>query len=204
MEASGGWSALELLAGADPKEALVKYMTDMTKSGKTATNSDALDAITALLFAKGKGFDSELVDGDWLMVMQRQGSKSPSVQQLVGQTERAGKTDNVFDTKSRSFYTSIRFLRDKAMVDSTVEYTPVEEGASIANEVKVPRRIMCDITDAGVKFFRLPRIRLRFLQRKGGYLDFLYLDEDIRVTRGNRGGLFFHGRPAFVDKMMAM
>ena len=137
------------------------------------------------------------------MVMQRQGSKSPSAQRLVGQTERAGKTDNVFDIKSSSFYTAVSFLGDKALVDSTVEYTPVEEGATVMGDTVVPRRIMCDITDAGVKFFRFPRLRLKFLQRKGGYLDFVYLDEDIRVTRGNRGGLFFHARPTFVDKMLA-
>ena len=143
------------------------------------------------------------LEGDWLMVMQRQGNKSPSAQQFVGKAEKAGKTDNTFDTKSSSFYTAVRFWRDRAMVDSTVEYTPVEEGASVIKGTTVPRRIMCDITSAGVKFFRLPRIPLKFLQRKGGYLDFVYLDEDIRVTRGNRGGLFFHGRPAFVEKMLA-
>ena len=137
------------------------------------------------------------------MVMQRQGNNSPSAQQFVGKAEKAGKTDNIFDTKSSSFYTSVRFWGDKGMVDSTVEYTPVEEAASQIKGTTVLRRIMCDITNAGVKLWRLPRIRLKFLQRKGGFLDFVYLDEDIRVTRGNRGGLFFHGRPAFGEKMVA-
>lgn len=138
------------------------------------------------------------------MVMQRQGNKSPSAQQFVGKAEKAGKTDNVFDIKSSSFYTSVKFWRDRGMVDSTVQYTPVDNGATVSKEGSlVPRRIMCDITDAGVKLFRLPRLRLKFLQRKGGYLDFVYLDKDIRVTRGNRGGFFFHGRPAFVEKMLA-
>lgn len=139
------------------------------------------------------------------MVMQRQGDKSPSAQQLVGQTERAGKTDNVFDIESSSFFTAVRFWGDKCQVDSTVDYTPVQEGASKLKgdgQMVVPRRIMCDIVDAGVKLFALPRWRLKFLERKGGYLDFVYLDEDIRVTKGNRGGLFIHARPLFVDKML--
>lgn len=143
------------------------------------------------------------VDGDWLMVMQRQGDKSPSAQQLVGKTERAGKTDNTFDVASSCFYTAVRFWGDQCLVDSTVDYAPVPDGASPdPTDRRVPRRIACDIVDAGVKFFGLPRWRLKFLERKGGYLDFVYMDRDIRVTRGNRGGLFVHARPAFVDKML--
>ena len=38
------------------------------------------------------------------------------------------------------------------------------------------------------------------LKKKGGYLDVLYLDDDIRITRGNRGGLFVHFRPGFLEK----
>ena len=54
---------LEQFAAADPKQVLVQYMTDMTKSGETATTSDAsiLDAVTALLYAQGKGYDADLV-----------------------------------------------------------------------------------------------------------------------------------------------
>ena len=110
------------------------------------------------------------------MVMQRQGNNSPSAQQFVGKAEKAGKTDNIFDTKSSSFYTSVSFWGNKGLVDSTVEYTPVDDGASQIKDTMVQRRIMCDITSAGVKFFRLPRIPLKFLQRKGGFLDFVYLD----------------------------
>ena len=29
----------------------------------------------------------------------------------------------------------------------------------------------------------------------------LYLDDDMRITRGNRGGLFVHFRPDFLSKV---
>jgi len=66
----------------------------------------------------------------------------------------------------------------------------------------VLRRIACDITGATFKYRMLPKISFPFLKKKGGYLDFLYLDNDIRVTRGNRGGLFVHFKPAYYKKIM--
>jgi hypothetical protein len=41
------------------------------------------------------------------------------------------------------------------------------------------------------------------MKKKGGYLDFLYLDDDMRVTRGNNGGLFIHLKPEFAKKVLA-
>jgi hypothetical protein len=71
-----------------------------------------------------------------------------------------------------------------------------------ANGKIVLRRIMCDIIDASIKFWKLPTIKIP-LRKKGGYLDFLYMDEHIRVTRGNRGGLFVHFRPEFLEEKLA-
>jgi hypothetical protein len=60
------------------------------------------------------------------------------------------------------------------------------------------RRIGCDIVKATFKFWKLPTVSLSFLKKKGGYLDFVYLDKDIRITRGNKGGLFVHFRSDFL------
>jgi hypothetical protein len=54
--------------------------------------------------------------------------------------------------------------------------------------------------DASIKLWKLPTIPLP-LRAKGGWLDFLYLDEDMRITRGNRGGLFVHVRPSLVSQV---
>jgi hypothetical protein len=66
----------------------------------------------------------------------------------------------------------------------------------------VLRRIACDIIAATFKFWWLPKISLP-LRRKGGYLDFIYMDKDIRVTKGNRGGLFVHFRPEFLEEQLS-
>lgn len=61
------------------------------------------------------------------------------------------------------------------------------------------RRISCDIVGASWKWWKLPKIPLP-LRAKGGYLDFVYLDKDMRITRGNRGGIFVHFRPEFWEQ----
>ena len=66
----------------------------------------------------------------------------------------------------------------------------------------VLRRISCDIVGASWKFWFFPKIPLP-LRVKGGSLDFVYMDEDIRITRGNRGGLFVHFRPEFLKAQMS-
>jgi hypothetical protein len=61
---------------------------------------------------------------------------------------------------------------------------------------------VCTIIDAFFKWWKLPGIPFP-LPRKPGFLEVVYLDEDIRVTKGNRGGFFVHFRPAFLKKVLA-
>ena len=70
-DAVGNATLLEQVAAAGPKQVLVQCMTEMTKSGETATTNaaDVLDAVTALLYAQGKGYDESLV-GEYKGFMQ--------------------------------------------------------------------------------------------------------------------------------------
>jgi hypothetical protein len=193
----GGWYALQQHA-ADPKGALMA----MVKGG--GDNSYNLQAITALLQAMGKGFDSDTVDGEWTLLLQRQGGKSPKIQKLVGKAEKIGSSTADFNVAALEFYGKTKLLK-YGLLSSTVSYRPTadnfETGSSNKKSI-ILRRIACDIIGASWKFGRLPRLPIP-LRSKGGYLDFIYLDGDIRVTRGNRGGLFVHGRPSFVQQMMS-
>lgn len=190
----GGWYALEQHA-ADPKGALMA----MIQSGDQTKYN--LQAITALLQAMGKGFDSDTVDGEWTLLLQRQGGKSPKLQKFVGKAEKIGSSTANFNVKSLEFYGTARLLK-YGLLKSTVSYLPVAENFEGTKTSIILRRIACDIIGASWKFGRLPRLPLP-LRSKGGYLDFIYLDGDIRVTKGNRGGLFVHGRPSFVQKMLS-
>lgn len=197
----GGYYNLQKLS-ANPKEELVNLIVAGLKESETIVkvpvDSEKVEALATLLYAKGKGFDADLVDGDWVAVLSRQGKKSPKFQKLVGRRASKGLSINTFDISSMTFEGDVKVLK-KGLVYSQVKYDPITEGYSKTVDGKIVlRRIACDIVKATFKFWKLPTLSLPFLRKKGGYLEFVYLDEDIRVTRGNRGGLFVHFRPEFL------
>jgi PAP_fibrillin len=207
VPASGGWSAVMALA-ADPKGALLNLAKQELAGGESNPSSGGLslvhlDAIAALLQAQGKGFDSDLVNGEWRFLLQRQANKSPGLQKFVGKREKAGNTQSNFDVKKLQFYTIVSLLKGWLKVVATVQYKPLAENFDVLKKKTIVlRRIACDIIGGYVKLWKLPGLPLP-LRVKGGYLDFVYLDGDLRVTRGNRGGLFVHVRPATLQRLLA-
>ena len=106
----------------------------------------------------------------------------------------------VFSTLTLSLSLSLGIIGHNGL--SNTQYKPVAKGFTKLDGKIVLRRISCDIEKATFKYWKLPTVSIPFLKRKGGYLDFLYLDEDIRITKGNKGGLFVHFRPEFYEKTM--
>jgi hypothetical protein len=196
---AGGWYALQQHA-ADPKGALIAMIQSGSSNGDSTEQQYNLQAITALLQAMGKGFDSDMVDGEWTTLLQKQGGKSPKLQKMVGQAEKMGSSTADFNVAALEFYGKAKVLK-YGLLSSKVSYRPVADNFEGTKTSIVLRRISCDIVGASWKFGRFPTLPLP-LRSKGGYLDFIYLDRDIRVTRGNRGGLFVHGRPAFVQSIL--
>mmetsp|Transcript_4042 Transcript_4042/g.9837 ORF Transcript_4042/g.9837 Transcript_4042/m.9837 type:complete len:243 (-) Transcript_4042:82-810(-) len=130
-------------------------------------------------------FDSQTADGEWQLVFQQDSIDSPALQKFTRATEDAGKTFANFDVKKGVFYNKASVLSGAADLEATVKFEVVPGKEE---------RISCDITDAQFTIAKFLTIPLP-LRVKGGWLDFLYLDKDLRVTRGNRGGIFVHVRP---------
>lgn len=189
---------------SNPKGDLVDMIVSSLDSsgGKVAAPVDdnQLEDILLQLEAKGKGFSADLVEGEWVSVLDKSSQKSPKIQKAVAKKESAGLSFSNFDTGESKFFGSV-MLGKRSEVRSVVAYTPVGEGHTKVGKSIVLRRIMCDIVGANLKLWRFPRVPVP-LRAKGGYLDFVYLDEDVRVTKGNRGGVFVHFRPDFLEKVM--
>lgn len=213
---AGGWNNLETLSKQDPKAALVEFVVDglkgaaavEPKSSKSGSNSNSnsitekIEALSLLLYGMGKGFSADLVDGEWDLVFTQQGSKSPSFQKIVGKTETAGLSKNIFDVKNMIFHGDVRFWK-WGRVSSSVQYNPTSDSFSKAMDgTIVVRKIVCKIVNAFFKWWKLPGIPFP-LPKKLGFLEVVYLDEDIRVTKGNRGGFFVHFRPQYLQQVLA-
>lgn len=208
---AGGWNNVETLSKQDPKAALVGFVVDGLKGASAAVQpksnyansiNEKIEALSLLLYGMGKGFSADAIDGEWDLVFTKQGTKSPSFQKLVGTRETAGSSKNIFDIKAMVFHGDVRFWR-WGKVSSSVKYNPTSDSFSKAPNGKiVVRKIVCTIINAFFKWWKLPGIPFP-LPRKPGFLEVVYLDEDIRVTKGNRGGFFVHFRPAFLEKVLA-
>jgi hypothetical protein len=120
---AGGWYNLQKLA-ADPKQELVDFIVSGLKAGKNmvefASDEEKLEALTILLYGMGKGFEADLVDGDWASVFSRQGKNSPKFQKLVGKKEKAGFSLNTYDIESMTFSGDVKVLK-KGLIHSTVK-----------------------------------------------------------------------------------
>ena len=214
---SGGWYKVQQLA-ADPKGMLVAMIVKgiQNKNGSDALTDETLNSLLALLEAQGKGFSSHLVDGEWLSVLSKSSKASPRLQKAVERQESKSlssfSTSN-FDICQSKFFGSTPFFKGRLELSTTVAYNPVGAGFtkkrgnssnSNSSSTIVLRRIACDIVGASVRLFRRFKIPLSWLfNKKGGYLDFVYLDSDVRITKGNRGGIFVHFRPAFLERALA-
>eukprot|EP00519_Triparma_laevis_P009899 CAMPEP_0182509260 /NCGR_PEP_ID=MMETSP1321-20130603/26542_1 /TAXON_ID=91990 /ORGANISM="Bolidomonas sp., Strain RCC1657" /LENGTH=254 /DNA_ID=CAMNT_0024715503 /DNA_START=58 /DNA_END=822 /DNA_ORIENTATION=+ len=207
---SGGFHALEQLASSsDHKTMLLDKIKTLYSEKDNIAGGDGddekalreIEALVAFLGSQGKGYDGDLVDGEWSLLYSRNGKKSPGLQKLVGKSEKVKRTFSNFDVSDFSFLNIGYTPRSNGSLKAKVRFKPIGSGfsKSAAGDIVI-RRISCDIVGASFKYRRLPTLPLP-LRVKGGYLDFVYLDEDMRITRGNRGGLFVHVKPEVLEKM---
>lgn len=199
--AAGGWDYVKKLA-VDPKAELISSIISSIRNEETLEPAK-VDALVALLQSQGKGFKSVLVDGDWIPIYTKNAKKSNKVQKVVSKTEKGGTNAYSNFLVNKLIFENINYTpRKNGMLKATVKYNPVA-----ANFDKTPggsivlRRVSCDIIDAFFKYKRIPKISFPFFKRSGGHLDFLYLDTEMRITRGNRGGLFVHLRPEYLESL---
>lgn len=120
---AGGWNNLVQLS-ANPKQALVDLvvqgLVEGTSKVEFAADEEKVEALSILLYGMGKGFEADLVDGDWALVFSKQGRKSPRFQKLVGKKEKAGYSLSTFDIDSMTFSGDVKLLK-KGLVHSTVK-----------------------------------------------------------------------------------
>mmetsp|Transcript_22897 Transcript_22897/g.29902 ORF Transcript_22897/g.29902 Transcript_22897/m.29902 type:complete len:239 (-) Transcript_22897:292-1008(-) len=165
----------------NPKNDLIELVRSRNL-GETESKQKAeeVNRLISKLETRKKGFKPELADGVWQLVFVRNSGKSPTLQQAVSSNQGYQN----FDISKKEFYNIQQLNGEAIQVFADVSYEQ-------DNEIK--SRLLATISDAGLKLGPVT-IPLPFKGREG-WLEFVYLDEDVRVTRGDRGGLFVHVRP---------
>ncbi|GMI53373.1 hypothetical protein ScalyP_jg5671 [Parmales sp. scaly parma] len=162
-------------------------------------NHEAIKKEIASLTKLDKGFDADVVTGDWTLVYAKPSKASPKSQSFAIPVNKIGGDLSNFDPPAMKFYNIKKTPRGNGRLHITDKYWPTKDAFTKSDDGKrvVLRRIFCDIVQADFKYWKLPRFPLP-IRIKGGYLDFLYLDDQVRVTRGNLGGIFVHVREEVV------
>lgn len=113
--AAGGYDTTIALA-ADPKGVLVQYIQQQKHE---IVPTSYLTAIVGLLQAQGKGFESDLVDGEWISVMNVSGKASPKLQKIIAKMEQL--TYSNFDCHQGIFTGNAKLLFGQGDLGSTVK-----------------------------------------------------------------------------------
>jgi hypothetical protein len=127
---------------------------------------------------------SELAQGTWRLIWSQQ-SKSANALQKWGSSQsdsfqviEGGNVQNIAQV--------LPFLRLRAYASTAVE-----------SEVRTAVTIERGVVEVGPFTLPLPGVKGE------GYIDWLYLDEELRITRGNEGSLFVHMREPEEEEELA-
>ena len=183
--------AVEAAPVADPTAgaALLDALTGKTKGADLGPLIDACEEC----YDK-RSFDEKAILGPWRLKYQLDGKKAQRSQKLLAPDKTGFPADSDFinDDKGRKVFRNVaRLSKKRVAVIADVAYE-VSEG--------IPNRLLSDIVAASIqiqvgKRFGIPTLRIPLPLKGLGWLDVTYLDDKLRVTRGNRGGLFVHVRP---------
>ena len=169
--------------------ALLEALTGKTKGADLGPLIDACEEC----YDK-RSFDEKAILGPWRLKYQLDGKKAQRSQKMLAPDKTGFPADSDFitDDKGRKVFRNIaRLSKKRVAVVADVAYE-VSEG--------IPNRLLSDIVAASIqiqvgKRFGIPTLRIPLPLKGLGWLDVTYLDDKLRVTRGNRGGLFVHVRP---------
>ena len=191
LEASFAKAEAEPVAAATPAAgaALLEALTGKTKGADLGPLIDACEES----YDK-RSFDEKAILGPWRLKYQLDGKTAQRSQKLLAPDKTGFPADSDFitDDKGRKVFRNVaRLSKKRVAVVADVAYE-VSEG--------IPNRLLSDIVAASIqiqvgKRFGFPTLRIPLPLKGLGWLDVTYLDDKLRVTRGNRGGLFVHVRP---------
>ena len=140
-----------------------------------------------------RSFDGQQILGDWRLKYQEDGKESQRSQKVL--SGFPADSNFITDDKGRRVFRNFaRLSKKRVTVVADVAYEISED---------IPNRLVSDIVAAGItiqigKRFGWRPLRIPLPLKGLGWLDVTYLDDKIRITRGNRGGLFVHVRPELV------
>uniref|UniRef100_A0A7S0Q407 Plastid lipid-associated protein/fibrillin conserved domain-containing protein n=2 Tax=Coccolithus braarudii TaxID=221442 RepID=A0A7S0Q407_9EUKA len=147
-------------------------------------------------------FDERAVWGDWQLCWQLNTADATRSQKAL--SSRPQFSNFMVDEDGTKVFRNIAHVtRSRLRIVADVAYTPLAAGS------ETPGRLASVISGAHAELrlgrrFGLPRLRIPLPLKGEGWLDLTYVSDKMRITRGNRGGLFVHLRPHLLSESAAL
>ena len=197
-------SGVRLQPPVAPAALLQRYLQlNTVLPDQDALQDDAvLDLITRTeAEAAPVAFDEDTIWGEWQLVWQRNSKQATRSQKaLTGLPAFANFLQNEDGVK---VFRNLVTVSKRVTVTADVVYTPPGADGS------VPPGRLGSIINGGFVTLRLGRrfgwrpLRVPLPLKGKGWLDVTYLSDEMRITRGNRGGVFVHLRPSLLTREAA-
>jgi hypothetical protein len=135
------------------------------------------------------------LQGDWQLVWQQNAKTATRSQKALSPLPQF--SNFIEDEKGRAVFRNLVSVSGRVQVIADVEYR-----APTGTDDEPTNRLGSTICAAGLTLqlgrrFGWRPLRLPLPLRGEGWLDVTYLSDEMRITRGNRGGLFVHLRREF-------
>lgn len=164
-----------------------------------------------------------ITEGEWVLVLQQQRHTSQRSPRPMVERRLCDTSDN-YNNNKNSWLSVSNFDRATSLITGRSRFwnnwgtatfelryktNPSQLFSTRRGSSVVLRRISCTIVQhqmkllcGGVVSIRIP-FKWSRKQRRGyiGFLDFIYMDEDIRVTTNEQGDLFIHARPESIQRL---
>jgi hypothetical protein len=144
-------------------------------------------------------FDESLIWGDWQLVWQLNTKKAPTSQKTLATLPQY--SNFMFNEKGEKVFRNIvQLSKQRVKIIADVSY---DDPADVSDNP--PNRLVSTIVAADLqarigKRFGWKPLRIPLPLKGKGWLDIIHVSEQMRITRGNRGGLFVHLRPHLLEE----
>lgn len=179
-------------------ELLQEYLQLRTVLAETPLPNDVVQAFINKVEEEEGPFDDNTIQGDWQLVWQRNAKEATNSQKALAPLPQY--SNFISDESGQKVFRNVVHLTKRRMrVVADVAYT------APAADSETPGRLDSTITAAGIelqlgKRFGWGPLRLPLPLDGKGWLEVTYLSDSMRITRGNRGGIFVHIRPTLLTR----
>lgn len=202
VEAPDG-AAAEACALPDPAYTLQRYLQLRTVLSGEPLPDETVSALIRQVEAVGaESFDERRILGEWQLCWQKNTAKATKSQRALAPLPQFSNfmTDA---SGTKIFRNIVQLTKRRVRVVADVAYE--EPGlARPSGAVRLGSTIRAAAVEVSLgRRWGWKPVRVPLPLRGEGWLDVTYLSDAMRITRGNRGGVFVHVRPSLLTEAAA-